>query len=844
MDSESDFAIEIRWPGGHTERRAITRLVTSVGRNPSNDIPVAFQTVSGRHLQIVRVDGGLELTDLHSTNGTRVNGQLVGPGVPHVIRPGDVVRIGDPTGNSITFLLAFDGDEPARRPPAESIPLASDAGVLIGRDPACAVRLDHPSVSRRHAEIIRTDGGHALRDLGSGNGSFVNGRRVADQTPLRVGDVVQIGPFVLSYDPGRASVESSVSRGYRLEAVDIGVTVAGGRKILDRVSLTVEAGEFVALVGGSGAGKSTLMKALNGYSRATAGRMLIDGRDLYAALDLYRPHMGFVPQDDIIHRELPVAVALRHAAGLRLPDATPEEIEARVADVLNMVDLKAHAGKRVAVLSGGQRKRVSIAVELLAEPVLLFLDEPTSGLDPGLEKKMMYDLGRLADAGRTVVLVTHATGNIEQCHLVAFLAQGRLAYYGPPREAITFFGAEDFSDIYLKLSAEIRPGDDRTVPPELARTREVLKDDGRAGDTTTAGALWAEQYRRSPIHRTYVEQRQRPPLPAGSSRAASGPGVAGDSTWRQLRVLVRRQWDLYRYDSRTLLTLLLLPPFVGLLLGLVGKQNALVGLQLEKAQVREELRTELRGAPKNTKAEYIPEPDAVKLLTMMIIGFSQIGTFGAAYQIVNERSIFKRERAVNLRVPSYVLSKAIVLGGFAIVQIASAMAVMSLLVDLRVTPIFQGWSGSVELFCTLVIASIASVVFGLFVSALSPSNDSVVYIVLAQLLAQMVLSGTYFPLHGNPVSKLAISYWAAEATGSTLGLRELNQESQVCQVVEIPGSKSTQIACNDAPLSDDEMSLDFTHSPSHLLYSWMGLLAHVFCWGGLTMWVQARKAIE
>ena len=195
---------------------------------------------------------------------------------------------------------------------------------------------------------------------------------------------------------------------------DRGKQVGGGRMILTDVSLAVLAGEFVSLVGGSGAGKSTLLRAMNGFNPATQGQMLIDGEQLYPNLDAYRMIMGYVPQDDIIHRELTVGKALYYAAKLRLPDAGKVEIETRTREVLEMVDMGAHVHKPVRVLSGGQRKRVSIAVELLAQPDLLFLDEPTSGLDPGLEKKMMYDLNRLADRGKTVVLVTHATANIEQ----------------------------------------------------------------------------------------------------------------------------------------------------------------------------------------------------------------------------------------------------------------------------------------------------------------------------------------------------------------------------------------------------------------------------------------------
>jgi ABC-type multidrug transport system fused ATPase/permease subunit len=200
--------------------------------------------------------------------------------------------------------------------------LAQFSRVIMGRNPSSQMHLDHPSVSWRHAEIVRQDGGFAIRDLGSSNGTFVNGQRVTGWIPLGFGDVIQIGPFKLVYDGQVQGLAASVSRGHRLDAIKLGVQVAGGRMILNEVSLSVQAGEFVALVGGSGAGKSTLMKAMNGYNPATHGEMLIDGKDLYPNLDAYRTLMGYVPQDDIIHKELPVRLALWYAAKLRLPDAS------------------------------------------------------------------------------------------------------------------------------------------------------------------------------------------------------------------------------------------------------------------------------------------------------------------------------------------------------------------------------------------------------------------------------------------------------------------------------------------------------------------------------------------
>ncbi len=229
--------------------------------------------------------------------------------------------------------------------------------------------------------------------------------------------------------------------------------------------------------------------------------------------------IGYVPQDDILHRGLRVAEALRYSAQLRFPpDMSSAEIERRIDKVLEDVEMVAQKDQVINSLSGGQRKRVSIAAELLAEPRLFFLDEPTSGLDPGLEKKMMYTLRRLADAGRTIVLVTHATANITQCDHVCFLSQGRLAYYGPPEETFTFFGvtSHDFADVYDKV-------DD--IDPKVARKQ---------------AESWRRQYHQSELHKTYVAQRQRT-LPRPSSAGFGGTERARPRVYplRQLAVLTR-----------------------------------------------------------------------------------------------------------------------------------------------------------------------------------------------------------------------------------------------------------------------------------------------------------------
>ena len=228
------------------------------------------------------------------------------------------------------------------------------------------------------------------------------------------------------------------------------VTVDGGKQILKDVSFGVPEKSLIAVIGPSGSGKSTLLKALTGYRPANQGDVLYDNRNLYKQFAELRQRIGLVPQDDILHKELTVKKALKYAAKLRFPaDTTTAEREARIDEVLRELKLDIHKEKKVTSLSGGQRKRVSVALELLTKPSLIFLDEPTSGLDPGMDRDVMQLLRGLADDGRTVLVVTHSVAELAICDKLLVMAPGgSVAYFGPPEEALNFFGYDTWADVF------------------------------------------------------------------------------------------------------------------------------------------------------------------------------------------------------------------------------------------------------------------------------------------------------------------------------------------------------------------------------------------------------------
>jgi len=854
--------LRIQLPGRPEETFVIDRPRVAIGRDPGNDLVLDSPIVSRRHAELEVRDDTVRLRDLGSANGTAVNGQ---PITEQALRDGDIIRIGDEQGNSVGLVFR----RPSAGPSTSTIQLGrkelGQATVfIIGRDPSANLQLDHPTVSRLHAEVRLSPDGPVLRDLGSSNGTFLNGQLISGPHPLAARDVVQIGPYKLVYDQA-GFAQYTPGGNYRIDAVRLvrRVSVGGGlsrlrggaateRVILRDVSLSVYPREFVALVGGSGAGKSTLLNAMSGFAPAE-GRVLVNGEDLYDNFAAYRSILGYVPQDDIIHAQLPVRSALTYAARLRLPDATGAEIDTRVGKVLAEVEMSEHADKQVGRLSGGQRKRVSIASELLAEPGLFFLDEPTSGLDPGLEKKMMYTMRRLADGGRTVLLVTHATANIDQCTQVAFMADGRLTYFGPPQEALGFFGATDFADIYTRLS---QPAGAVNFPTgAVGHQQQVLA----ANPQAPAAEVWESLYRDSPQYRRYVGDR----LQAAGNVSLAGadrprrPAKQKVSSLAQFGVLARRYFDLIRRDTGSLVILLAAMPLIGLLLLIMAGRYDLTG------QSTAAIRGEIQQAIGDARQEEDPANDAEqfqgiyqiasstqRLLFMMALAATLLGLFGAAYEIVKEAPIYRRERMVNLRIPPYLASKVVILLGFGLIQCALLLLVMRLRVqypgDGVVLP------AALEMYVTLVLATLASIALGLLISAVVRSQSTVIYIILVVLFMQIIFAGAIFeiPAAARPLSYLTTTRWTLEALGSSVDVERLNARGGGCLEPEeplpaglSPAAEGYCAAGQTALPPALTFNVSYEHSPGHLLFAWLVLLGFAAAFLGLTVVVQRRKDV-
>ncbi len=467
----------------------LDKPIINIGRDATNDIVINDRIVSGLHLRLVRRGNSFVLMHPNpdnprqaTLNGLLYQGRKIrgDEQFSKTLVNGDIFRIGDENGSLITLTYSDgSGTVEDMLPPVKPVRL-SEAEVTIGRAADNIVVLAHPQVSTHHARLVREGGTYRILDLNSTNHVYVNSE-LATSYLLKLGDEIRIGPYRLIYD-GNQLTQYDESSFIRIDAQNLKKTGNNNITLLNNISLVIPPRKFVALVGGSGAGKSTLMDALNGLRPAQEGKVLYNGQDYYRTMAAFSTQLGYVPQDDIVHRDLTVERALYYAAKLRLPgDFTNEQIEQRIKEVLEDVEMTSRRKLLVKKLSGGQRKRVSIALELLSNPGIFFLDEPTSGLDPGLDRKMMYLLRKLADKGHTIVLVTHATNNINTCDYICFLAQGgRLAYFGPPDEAKAFFAKNDFAEIYTGLE----PTDQNPNAPEEAEARFKLSKEYQEYITT------------------------------------------------------------------------------------------------------------------------------------------------------------------------------------------------------------------------------------------------------------------------------------------------------------------------------------------------------------------------
>ncbi|ACU71130.1 FHA modulated ABC efflux pump with fused ATPase and integral membrane subunits [Catenulispora acidiphila DSM 44928] len=587
----------------------------------------------------------------------------------------------------------------------------------IGRDATNDIVLHDLQASRFHAELQFKGGRFEIVDKGSHNGTYLNGMRV-NRAEVREGAIIAIARHLLRFHNGVLQ-EFVDTGGITFSAANLGV-LAGPKVLLDNVSFALEGGDFLAVLGPTGAGKSTLMKALTGNRPADRGAVFYNGRDLYANYAELRNRVGYVPQDDILHPQLKVRDALRYAAQLRFPPDVPAaERNARVDEVMAELGLTERGDLAVEKLSGGQRKRTSVAIELLTRPSLLILDEPTSGLDPGYEKSVMDLLRKLADGGRTVITVTHSIQSLDRCDRILFLAPGgQTAFFGPPPETLQFFSRNTYAEVFQDL--------DRAAPGFAQHA--------------FAGSPADQQYVQAPLGAQLNKVN-------GAANAQQAATPAANPHWgHQLSTLFKRFSSVVWADKRNSMMLFLQAPILGLLMLAVLGSNDL------------------------SSKDPVAAHKAGSVLLALVLGATYLGASNSIREIVKERPILTRERAIGLSPSAYVLSKVILLGMLTVAQ----AAVLVFLGIVRQGGPDDGSvmsSGQFELFFDVALAGLAAMALGLLISAFVSNGDKALTILPVILFAEFLFTGSAFPVNKTPgleqASYLASAKWGYSAAAST-----------------------------------------------------------------------------
>lgn len=823
-----------------------------VGREASTaSLVLANAAVSGNHATVML--DRMHVVDNGSTSGTYMNGQRIPAQQPVPIDPNGVITFG-PVPVPVSVLLQLGqamgapmgapaGAPPMGAPSTQGVPMGGPPGpaaaapadgprkhrtvigelniadlaqnvITIGRTPDNKIVVPHPQVSSKHAILTKVGNEFFLEDKGSANGTFVRGQRLApgQKVPVANGEKIFIGPMpvllqLAGQQLGLVVEDQQASWAgkplYDIEAWDLTLEVPDRddkskmKVLLDHVSFKAMPGDMIALMGPSGAGKTTLLMTLNGYLPPTSGQVRVNGEDLYAIYDALRGSIGYVPQDDIVHPELTVFEAVKYSAKFRLPpDYSDAEIDQRVEQTLKDLGLDSLRNLEIGkpekkVLSGGQRKRVNIALELVTDPVIVFLDEPTSGLAADDTTALITLLSELTKkTGKTIIMTIHqpAKEEYEKFNLTFIMGYGGIpTYYGPTGPAsYNFFGnlIERPGSPFAALAPQqvgVRIDNPRDMFDMLnVRERAVLEDMKRVDPNTPknparleAARHWRAEFFRNenPVFQQMFSGQRA----VGSQAAARGvPHAPNVALMKQLFLLMSRYWKVRIRDRAGAAIMFLQAPIIGVMLAFVfARQKEAVpfwclgALQelSKRGQGNATSSVDLLGQMKATN-------DHTAALFFVVVSCVWFGTSNSAREIVTERAIYMRERMVNLSLFNYVFSKYIVLSFICVLQCTMLLGIVFFALG------FHGGAGAffAEL-AVMVGVSMNATALGLLISTMVSSAEAAMALTPIALIPQVVLGGLMVPMTTNPDLRLLMyimpARWGFE--GSIVHEREAIQ---------------------------------------------------------------------
>ena len=726
----------------------------TVGRAETADIHIDSNLLSRQTLQGEFVWDGIRWTyeDLGSPNGTFVDGQLAWSQEGR--RCG---RIALRDGSVLDIDAKRQGDHPngvrlrlQRGAGCTYVfePLAPNGDTLIGRSRQSDIVLEHISVSRRHAVIHGHGGAYEIEAFPGTAGVFVNGMPVSGRQALLPRDVIYICGTLLMFAPGclYRKNEAVGKGGVILQVRDV---VRKDKGKLNHVSFDVHKGELVAIIGGSGAGKSTLLNAISGSVTPTSGSVFYNGQDLFANHNLLKNQIGFVPQKDVMHQRMTLQQMLGYAARLRLQnDVSAQERKGRVDEVMRELGIDGAKDTSLMRVSGGQRKRASIAIEMLSDPELFFLDEPTSGLDPGTERHLMQTLREFTNKGKTVILVTHTTLTLPICDKVVIMGNGgNLCYYGTPEGAPAFFGVRNLVDIF-----------------DLIGTQE---------DAARCAKRFAQQ---------------RSDLSGSHARKAEGAKAARVrySTLGQIATLTSRYLRLMLNEPAWLAGMLLCVPVLTLFVSFVSGEET-----------------------------FVTYANTYKTLFTLICVPVFIGLLTANGEICKERDILYREYTANLHLGAYLASKLIVLLMLNVVQ--SVLLAMCFRAMVGVPQQSLLMPPMTEMTVSLLLTMYSTTCMGLLVSAVSPTRNVATSLLSILLVPQVVFSGAVFELEGltRAIANGIHAFWGTNSLAISFGMENLEMKAVV---IERGVQKGVEFVA-DTPYEDYLAS-----NVANLNASWMALI--------------------